>query len=823
MKLTQTRLGMLAVCLLILALDARAQERSPSNPDDDLRFFESRVRPLLVQRCYECHGAKKQEGELRLDSYAAILRGGASGAAVVPGRPDESLLLAAVGYQNDDLRMPPKAKLPDAEIAILREWTARGLPHPDAAGTTITPQMTIDLERGRQFWAFQPPVAAKPPEVHHTNWPRTAIDRFLLAELEAKNLQPSGLADKRTWIRRVTLDLVGLPPTTQEIDEFLADDSPQARDQVVDRLLCSPRYGERWGRHWLDVVRYADSNGLDENVAHGNAWRYRDYVIGAFNHDKPFDQFAREQLAGDLLPAENELLRHERLIATGFLALGPKVLAEVDEGKMEMDIVDEQIDTFGRVFLGLTLGCARCHDHKFDPIRADDYYALAGIFQSTRTMENFKKVARWYENPIATPAELVAKAAFDRQVSEKKAAIQSTIDGANQALLAASGPGATLPKDSEKQFPDAIKTQLKQQRDELQKLEKTPPPLSTAMGATDGTPTDTAICLRGSHLTRGKVVPRGVPAVMVTESLTIPTPHSGRREVVDWLTDRRNPLLARVLVNRVWRWHFGRGLVESTDNFGKLGDRPTNQALLDWLAVWFMDHDWSMKELHRLIVGSAAYCQSGQADRNVAANASSPLLVDPDNRLLWRFPIRRLEAEAIRDSLLFVSGQLDTAMGGSLLHVGNREYLFDHTSKDNTKYDSRKRTVYLPVVRNNVYDLCQLFDATDATVPSGDRAASTVAPQALFVMNSQLVLNSARALADAAWSETADDRARVQWLCARCFGRPASDSEIDQLTDFLARYPHASPRDRDSDAARREAWQSYCHVLLASNEFIHVR
>jgi hypothetical protein len=276
-----------------------------------------------------------------------------------------------------------------------------------------------------------------------------------LAELEAKSLQPSGPADRATWLRRVTLDLTGLPPSVEEVEAFLADESPLARGRVVDRLLASPRYGERWGRHWLDVARYADSNGLDENVAHGNAWRYRDYVISAFNRDLPFDQFVREQVAGDLLPAENEHQRHERLIATGFLALGPKVLAEVDEMKMEMDIVDEQVDTFGRAFLAMTVGCARCHDHKFDPIRTDDYYALVGIFQSTKTMENFKKVARWHENSIATPAELAAKAEHERKVATQKEEIQSVVDKANEALLAAAGPGATLPKDAEQQYPDA--------------------------------------------------------------------------------------------------------------------------------------------------------------------------------------------------------------------------------------------------------------------------------------------------------------------------------------------------------------------------------
>jgi hypothetical protein len=816
MKLPRNTAAILALWLVGPISTAWSADPPATTRDDDLRFFETKVRPLLAERCYKCHGEKKQEGDLRLDDYAAMIRGGASGAALVAGKPDESLLIAAVGYQNEELRMPPSAKLPESEVKILREWIQRGTPHPDAAGVSVAPQAKVDLEQGRQFWAFQPPVGVSLPAVRDASWVRTPIDHFILNDLQVKGLQPTAEADKRTWIRRVTFDLIGLPPTATELDEFLADDSPTAWNRVVDRLLSSPRYGERWGRHWLDVVRYADSNGLDENIAHGNAWRYRDYVIAAWNADKPFDRFTREQIAGDLLPSEDEARRHEQLIATGFFALGPKVLAEVDERKMEMDIVDEQIDTFGRAFLGLTLGCARCHDHKFDPVRIDDYYALAGILRSTTTMENFTKIARWHENLIAKPAELQAKAAYDQQLSEKKGAIQKTIGAADQALASSETAGTAALKDTEREakYPESVKTELKKLREELKQLEKTPPPMSSAMGVKEGTPTDTAVCLRGSHLTPGKTVPRGVPAVLVMKPLDIPASNSGRRELAEWLTDPRNPLLARVAVNRIWRWHFGRGLVESTDNFGKLGDRPTNQPLLDWLAVWFMEHDWSVKELHRLIVGSAVYCQASHP----APPDAVALTVDPDNRLLWRFPIRRLEAEAIRDSLLLVSDQLDTAMGGSLLHVGNREFLFDHTSKDNTKYDSRQRTVYLPVIRNNQYDVCQLFDATDATVPSGDRAASTVPTQALFMLNSNLVFDAGRGLADAAQSAAADDRLRIHWLFPRCFGRAAGDADVDRCLDFLAKCPQVS-----RGGGQREAWTALCQILLASNEFIYVR
>lgn len=816
------------IWLLMPATVSLSQEAVRPSTDENLRFFESRVRPILVKRCYECHGEQSQEGELRLDGYASLMQGGASGPVVVPGKPEESLLIAAIGYQNEELRMPPEEKLPVAEANVLREWVLRGVPHPEASGVTLPRRATIDLEQGRQFWSFQSPVAGPLPEVGDTNWSRSPVDRFLLADLESQGLHPSPDAEKLLWMRRITFSLTGLPPTPEEIDTFFSDGSPTARDQVIERLLSSHRYGERWGRYWLDVVRYADSNGSDENVAHGNAWRYRDYVIGTFNDDKPFDEFVREQLAGDLLPAGTDEDRHEKLIATGFLSLGAKVLAEVDARKMEMDIVDEQIDTFGRAFLGLTLGCSRCHDHKFDPIRTDDYYALAGIFQSTRTMENFKKVARWHENAIATPQELAAKAAYDRDLAEKKNMLERTISAATQALgqsAEGSAPSTVAgAKAGEQQFPASVQAELKKLRDELKQMEKSPPPLSTAMGATEGTMVDSAICLRGSHLTLGRVVPRGAPALLAPHPLQIAANQSGRLELAQWLTDRRNPLLARVFVNRVWRWHFGRGIVESTENFGMLGEKPTNQRLLDWLAVWFMDHGWSVKELQRLIVRSAGYGQSSDLDRQSGAGASSPALIDPDNRRLWRFPMWRLEAEAIRDAWLFVSDQLDSSRGGSLLHVGNREYLFDHTSKDNTKYDSRKRTVYLPVIRNNLYDLCQLFDATDATLPSGDRATSTVATQSLFVLNSSLVHDAAGALAEIAYTAKDQDRDRLRWLWLKCLGRPAEDREVERAIRFLSQYP-AGEGALERHAGRKSpaAWIALCQALLGSNEFIYVR
>jgi hypothetical protein len=619
----------------------------------------------------------------------------------------------------------------------------------------------------------------------------------VLARLEAAGLKPSPPADRRTLIRRATFDLIGLPPTPEEIDAFLKDDSPGAFAKVVDRLLASPAYGERWGRHWLDVARYADSNGLDENVAHGNAWRYRDYVIRSFNADKPYHRFLVEQIAGDLLPAAAPAARNELLVATGFLSLGPKVLAEPDERKMEFDIVDEQIDTLGRTFMGLTLGCARCHDHKFDPISAKDYYALAGIFVSTRTMESFKKVARWHENPLADPEAARKKAGHDAAVAKFK--------GQVKALAGKEEGGA--------------KAEVKKLQAELAALEKAAPELPFAMGVTEGAPTDVPVLRRGNHLTPGAVVARRFPVVLAGEKQdAMPADHSGRLELAKWLASEKHPLTARVMVNRFWRWHFGKGVVRSVDNFGLIGEKPTHPELLEWLASEFAGGYWRVKRLHKIIMLSATYQMSSAHDAKAA-------LADPDNRLLWRANVKRLEAEAIRDSLLAVGGLLDRTAGGpALANVKNRGYLFDHTSKDLTSYASDRRSVYLPVVRNNLYDVFQLFDAPDPAVPNGDRATTTVPTQALFFMNSDLAARAAGALAGRLLAKpNLDDAGRVRLLFALAYGRPPGPREENHLLAGVGAFESEFVGEPDGAKRRRKAWAAVCQAVLAGNEFIHVR
>jgi cytochrome c553 len=799
--------------LFVVAILAAGDPPAVAEPTaDQTKFFETSVRPLFVEHCQKCHGEKKQWGGLRLDSREALLKGGDSGVAIVPGKPAESRLIEAVRHTNEDLKMPPDKQLSESQIANLVRWVEMGAPFPAAK---IGPARN---SRDPNHWAFQPPVDPSVPAVKNMSWPVAALDNFILSRLEQEGLSPAVPADKRTLIRRVTFDLIGLPPTPAEIEAFLADDRADAYAHLVDRLLASPSYGERWGRHWLDVARYADSNGLDENVAHGNAWRYRDYVVAAFNADKPFDRFLTEQLAGDLLPAASEGQRHEQLIATGFLAIGPKVLAEVDEAKMQFDIVDEQIDTVGRALLGLTLGCARCHDHKFDPIATADYYGLAGIFKSTRTMENYKKVAKWHENTLQSPAVKSLQDEYAAHVAAKQQAVAAFIAKADEQVRKSAPADAKLPEKLETLYPAEVQAELKKLREELASVEKNPPELPAAMGTTEDQIADVAICIRGNPLKLGDVVPRHIPVVLRGPAAPpFSAMESGRRELAKWLTDPRHPLTSRVFVNRVWRWHFGKGLVRTTDNFGLLGETPSHPELLDWLARRFVDGGWSIKSLHRLIVTSNTYRQSSTP---VAISAER----DPENRLFGRADVRRLEAEAVRDALLSVAGTLDDTLGGSLLKVKNRGYLFDHTSKDLTDYTSRRRSLYLPVIRNNLYDLFQLLDYPDAAIPSGDRATTTVAPQALMLLNSEFVMQCAADLAGRLLAASGDDERRLANLYAIAYGREATAAEFAAGRTYLLELDRAlAATEPDAGKRERKAWNVLCHTMVAASEFIYVR
>ncbi|MBK5293945.1 MAG: DUF1553 domain-containing protein [Acidobacteriia bacterium] len=1031
-------------------------------------FFEKNIRPVLSGQCLSCHSSASRPvmGGLRLDDREAMLRGGSRGPAVVLGKAQESLLLRVLRHVDGLPKMPLGKKLADGEVAAFAQWVNMGAPWGTGTVASAGPE---------KFWAFVAPRDPPAPAVRNHGWGTSPVDAFLLQGLEAKELTPAPAADKRTLIRRASYDLTGLPPNPEQVRAFVADDSPDAFAKVVDRLLASPRYGERWGRHWLDLARYADSNGLDENLVYKNAWRYRDYVIQAFNKDKPYDQFIHEQLAGDLMPESQDLkTMYERWTATGFLSLGAKMLAEDDPVKMEMDIVDEQLDTAARTFLGLTVGCARCHDHKFDPIPTADYYALAGIFKSSKTMENFKVVAKWHEfvlapkedreklaahearieakqketgkitkaeneklsNEARTKAGAYLMAAWDverfgslplrtigpgpgvvvresgsfdagnvaKPLEKKKA---NTVKGAQaphfaeyrinvasageyqietqdeergrgttdlvingelvkrgappvenreaspdeggwapvgvfqlragenvirlehrtrfpyfEKLLVAPKPsGVTAPRttvqiarrhgvnpsfleqmvehlerskgapasqlyawerfgadlgmwtspvaklypaqglpdrasvaawyqdrfqevvlekdpadaakkalheflfekfgpfrapvDARSYYTPALVAEIEKLEKELKELEASTPVYPRAMGVREGDKIgDLPIHVRGSHWTLGEPVPRRFLSVIAgNDQKPLGEAASGRLELAQWLTGKDHPLTSRVMVNRIWRWHFGRGIVASVDNFGRLGEKPVNQPLLDWLAHRFIESGWSIKSMHRLIMLSSTYQMSSAYDARAAG-------IDPENRLQWRASRRRLEAEAIRDGVMAVSGDLDLTAGGSIMKYKDREYVANTSRRGDVDYDKNLRAVYIPVVRSSMYEVFTAFDLPDPSTPNGDRDSTVIAPQALFMMNGNVVLRHTRKMAESLLATSGPgDAERIAEVYERALSRLPTARETDQALTFLSKMETAFTGKADQ---RVLAWQSFIKALIGSNEFIYL-
>ena len=664
-------------------------------------------------------------------------------------------------------------------------------------GFLLTTMAVPAADKAQEHWAFQPLKTPALPAVKHKAWVKNPIDKFILARLEKSGLQPAPAAAPRDLRRRIYYALTGLPPAPNSKIVSLKSE--------IAILLATPQYGERWARHWLDVVRYADSNGLDENAAHANAWRYRDFVVASFNADKPFNRFIIEQIAGDLMPAKDDAQRREQRIATGFLSMGPKVLAEPDKMKMEMDIIDEQIDTLGKALLGLTLGCARCHDHKFDPIPTADYYALAGIFKSTKTMDSLKTIAKWHEHSFATPEEKKLKEKHDALIAAQKKVVTAFTAKANQQLLVDLKLGK-LPDAPEKKYSKTNQAELEKLNATLMRLEADVFVLPGAMGVEDGNATNVPIFVRGDHERPGEIQPRHFPRAL-SDAKPIADKVSGRLELAQWIANRNNPLTARVMVNRVWRWHFGRGLVATTDNFGKLGAKPSHPELLDWLAVWFMENGWSVKKLNRLILTSATFQMSSMP--NAAA-----LKIDPTNRLLSRAPLRRMEAEPLRDSLLQISGQLDLKVGGTIWTFENYKLVFNHTSEDATTYGSNRRAIYLPVIRNHVYDLFELFDFPDPGTVNGNRADTTIAPQALYLMNSPLVLRTCATMAKQLLAKKKLTNAqRVKWLYAKVYNRNPTAKETRNSVAFVNEFCQE----------RQASWQALCQALVSSNEFLFLK
>ena len=1088
-SLSRALLGTLCLPPLLMAGDGEG------NRSGTLEQFEREIRPLLVQRCYSCHSGRSEkiESGLRVDFRDGIRIGGERGPAVVPGDPEGSLLLRAVNGTEPDLSMPPGETLSTLEIQSLAQWIRSGAHDPrdkaaDEPELVNGGRKPIDLELSRDHWAFKPVGDPAPPEVEAIERVRDPIDAFVLEKLEQSDLTFAPEASLSVLAQRVHQQLTGLPLRWERLQQLLESEDPQAFDYFIDELLDSSAFGERWARSWLDLARYADSNGLDENLALGEAWRYRDYVIRSFNDDKPYNQFLTEQIAGDLLPepAQQVAWRDQR-IATGFLTLGPKMLAEQDEAKLAIDVVDEQLDVASRAFLGMTIGCARCHDHKFDPIPTRDYYAMAGIFRSTSTMENLKTVAKWREISLETTEQqqvrkqwegrrselakeleaqkkalradleqilprkvgkhlLAAQKAIDqiaisgvtqtvsttlgenrsnygtkqipvlhtvkggiqqatwklevpapglwsievRYAAKEKRPMRLLVNGeeiSKEALATVTGGWTTthLLWESQAQiqldagevevrlerggavphldrvrlvpaegWPDAedplvvagwvdfltrpthqddplwgpwvqfgqqsltdaaavaswwsetmtteklkslseeartiLQTAAPNDRTEVaavyqqlvviseargeaqiealkpisQQLRSTagpwfealilaekaaplqlrepivrlaanlaehdmqkPPAAERALGVQDGVVADLPVHIRGSHLRLAtESVPRG--ALQVTEHLVPPLEvqdgHSGRLELAQWMIHPDHPLTSRVAVNRIWMDLFDNALVTTPSNFGFSGNRPSHPELLDRLARDFISDGWSTKKMIRRILGTSTWRQ--QVIEDPIAHE-----IDPENRLLWRQNRQRLRAEAVRDSVLAVGGMLDREMGGTLLMTGNRGYVTNDQSNNQARYDVPRRSIYLPVVRNAMYELFSAFDYNDPSAPITKRFSTVIPHQALFFLNSPMVLDSALAIAREVIDQFEQETDKVHAMHRRILCREATEREVERAIGFvnnIRQYIQTSPeQDRPGDADNtsdplESAWQAYAQALLSSSEFLYL-
>lgn len=908
------------ICLALSPLSAAEPTAA------DVEFFEQRIRPVLVEHCYSCHSvdAKQQnkwKGGLLLDTRDGSRKGGETGPAVVPNDVGRSLLIAALRHQGG-LEMPPSGKLPDAVIADFVKWIEAGAADPRDGATSRT--VAIDWDAAKSHWAFQPPQRHAVPAVTDPNWPKTEIDYFVLAALEAKGLRPVSPAAKRTWLRRVTFALIGLPPTAEELQDFEQDDSPQATERVIDRLLASPHYGERWARHWLDVARYAD----DKALAFVNPWphshRYRDWVVRALAEDLPYDEFLRLQLAGDLMPGPVDDYTR-RLAGLGFQGLGAVYHKGNVGEQVKADEIDDRVDTLTRGLLGLTVACARCHDHKYDPIPTRDYYSLAAAYNG----------AGWDEVQLASPEEIARYQAWDKAAKDKQTQLnqwleargrdvgqaalkdaerlllvawqtrmlqankvtfddakiaeqeklsalflsrcrkfvesigggqppaplaewagvvadeskQPQIDGANvvvpdrlreataklvreihealglrdksekltaeqDALLKAiwldgKAPFAVSAKEAvDLLTPDQKSEHAAQQAAIAEHAKVAPPQPPRAHGVTGGGG-PMKIFIRGNVLRPGDVAPPGF--LQVLRDSTSPGSAADkftRLDLAHAIATRENPLTARVIVNRVWQQHFGRGLVATPSNFGQLGERPTHAELLDTLAVRFMDAGWSLKWLHREILGSATYHLAADFDNRSAA-------VDPDNRWLWRFAPRRLDIEGWRDAVLVTSGRLNRTLGGPSTSLAEPAHV--------------RRTLYGKISRLEPDKLLVAFDFPDANVSSERRHTTIVPQQQLFVLNSEFMVTSAREFAARIVSSSAGDAERIAWGYQAAFGRAPTPDEAAAALAFVRSTPTShgtSTTDgkpltdgKQITEDKQTVWQQLAHALLAANEF----
>jgi len=849
----------LSIVLLQLVLTTFAHEVHAADPEvakvdpGALDFFEKKIRPVLIEQCYECHSEQakadgKLKGGLLLDSRQASQVGGDSGPSVVPSKLDESLLIEAIRYGEDSYQMPPAGKLPEKVIADFEKWISMGASDPRDAPTKATPRKEIDWELARQHWSLQVPTKHAAPDVNDAEWIQKPIDAFILAKQEQAGLTHAGRAQRHTLLRRACFDLTGLPPTIEQRDAFLNGAAPDAFAKLVDRLLDSPSYGERWARHWLDVARYSEDNTNmgPHNGPYPHAWRYRDWVVQALNDDVPYDEFIVRQLATDFL----EETGPDDHAALGFQGLAPSYHKEVALAKLVLenryaDEWEDRVDAIGRGLLGLTLACARCHDHKYDPVTVEDYYSLASIFascrQTTRPVISAEEIAKtqtvrdkvtkleeqivqWDKRVKELPKEI---AELEKKLKERSAATAAGVDQTAASKEASSekfDPDKAQQRIAEaKELVEKAKARTKETKAEVAELKKTPGfeiPVANALTEEQvrveevtkekmkivyypNKPRDLNIFIRGDAGRLGKPVQRGFLRILSPEKNEPYINGSGRLELARAITSRDNPLTARVIVNRVWMHHFGTGLVDSPSNFGLTGSKPSHPKLLDDLAVRFMENGWSLKWLHREIMLSATYQQSSVP---VPASAGMIKSVDPDNRLLSHFNRQRLSAEAFRDSVLAVSEQLDPKVGGP--------------SGDADKADFKRRTIYAGVSRHKLSDTLQTFDFPDPAIHCAKRSDTTTPLQQMFVLNSPFMREQATALAERVEknvSETVEQK--VQLAHRLLFSRDASAAELAIAREFL-RSDEAKTTEAGNDSQIK--WSRYAHALLSSNEFLYI-
>jgi hypothetical protein len=830
-----TLLGVIVAAIPGLRVARAGQPALPSESEKQ-RFFENQVQPLLQSTCFKCHGGEsKIKGGLRLTSRAAILKGGDTGPAVSLDNPAASLLLKAISWKDEDLQMPPKEKLTPEKIAILTKWIELGLPYTDSPGAIASTEPQPKRlsppinEETKKFWSYQPIHRPPVPTVGETQWVKNPIDAFILQKLEASALGHANPSSKTALLRRAYYDLTGLAPSPQDVDTFVADDSPNAFERVIDRLLASPQYGEKWGRHWLDVVRFAETNSFERDSVKPNAWRYRDYVIQSFNADKPFDQFVREQIAGD----EFEHPTPDSIIATGFYRLGPWDDEPSDKPQARFDELDDIVTTVGQGFLGMTMNCARCHDHKIDPIAQRDYYSLVAFFN------NIAPYQTTGPNILADIIPADQQKAHEQEVeslARRRDDLKGRIAAYEQLVLSRLTDDERAQIEKPKKREEILGPKIlaatnadefrryKDLRQQLKELEdrKSAVPQALCVKETSSTPVPTFILKRGSAANPGEQVHPAFPQVLSPPNVTLSAPKPGQRttglrtQLANWLTSKDNPLVARVIVNRLWQHHFGRGIVRSPNDFGFGGDKPTHPELLDYLASELIANGWHLKALHKQIMMSSAYQMS-------SAPNPAALATDPQNDLFWRFDMRRLTAEELRDSILQVTGQLNLKMGGPGIYPEISKMILAGQSvpgqgwNTSSPEEAARRSVYIHIKRSLVVPLLAAFDGPDNDFTCPARFTTTQSTQALMMLNSDMINHQAKLFAQRLQKESGNSpEGQVRLALRLAFSRTPTDNEITRGVTFMQSLK------QKYNTTEETALTQFALLVLNLNEFAYI-